>query len=65
MANWIFEFENLVHHHGRSVAVVHDGRLVTFDRLNREASAFGNWVRQHGFRHVAMYLPNTYEYYVA
>jgi fatty-acyl-CoA synthase len=65
MANWIYEFENLVHHRGRQVAVVHGGRLKTFDELNREAAAFANWVARRGFRRVAMYLPNVYEFYVA
>lgn len=65
MANWIYEFENVVHQRGRQVAVVHDDRLITYDRLNREAAAFANWVRVAGVRRLGMYLPNTYEFYVA
>ncbi|MQA04982.1 MAG: AMP-binding protein [Streptosporangiales bacterium] len=64
MSNWIYEFENQVHHRGRAVAIVHDGRSFTYDELNRSASSFAHWLREIGAGRVATYLTNCYEFYV-
>ncbi len=64
MANWICEFENQVHHRGRAAAIISGDRVVSYDELNREASAFGNWARENGHERIAIYVPNCYEFYV-
>ncbi|MQA77643.1 MAG: AMP-binding protein [Streptosporangiales bacterium] len=64
MSNWIYEFESQVHHRGREIAVVHDGRAVTYDELNRSAASFAHWVREVGAARVATYVTNCYEFYV-
>jgi acyl-CoA synthetase (AMP-forming)/AMP-acid ligase II len=65
MSNWIYEFEIQVHNRGNEIAIIHDGRTKTYDELNREASSFANWLKKHDYKRVAMYLPNSYEFYVA
>lgn len=65
MSNWIYEFEIQVHNRGNEIAVIHDGRTKTYDELNRAASSFANWLQEHNYKRVAMYLPNSYEFYVA
>lgn len=65
MSNWIYEFESQVHHRGREIAVIHDGRAKTYDELNREACAFAHWLREISAHRVATYVTNCYEFYVA
>lgn len=62
MVNWALEFEKRVHDGGNRIAVVHDERTKTYNELNREASAFGNWVADRGFEKVALFLPSMYEF---
>lgn len=64
MSNWIYEFENQVHHRGREIAVIHDGRTCSYDDLNRRAASFANWLREQGAQRVATYVTNCYEFYV-
>ena len=64
MGNWIYEFENQVHHRGRATAVISSGRTVSYDELNREASAFGNWAIDNGHERIAIYVPNCYDFYI-
>ncbi|WP_332900242.1 class I adenylate-forming enzyme family protein [Haladaptatus sp. CMSO5] len=65
MTNWVLNFESQVHNRGHAVAIVHDGRSKTYDELNRDAGAFGNWVNRRGFEKVALFLPSMYEFLVA
>lgn len=65
MSNWIYEFENQVHHRGREIAVIHNDRARTFDELNRSASSFAHWLLEHAATRVATYVTNCYEFYVA
>lgn len=64
MSNWIYEFENQVHHRGQEIAVIHDGHAWTYDQLNRQAAAFAHWLREHSAQRVATYVTNCYEFYV-
>jgi long-chain acyl-CoA synthetase len=59
------EFEKQVHNRGQSVAIINQGRAKTYNELNRDASAFGNWVNERGYDRVAMFMPNLYEFFVA
>jgi long-chain acyl-CoA synthetase len=61
----VIEFEKQVHNRGQSVAIINEGRTKTYNELNRDANAFGNWVNDHGYEKVAMFMPNLYEFFVA
>ena len=65
MSNWIYEFENQVHHRGREIAIIHNGRAKTYDELNRSAASFAQWLREHSAQRVATYVTNCYEFYIA
>jgi acyl-CoA synthetase (AMP-forming)/AMP-acid ligase II len=64
VSNWIYEFENQVHHRGQEIAVIHEGRAWTFDELNRSAASFAHWLADHGVHRVATYVSNCYEFYI-
>lgn len=64
MSNWIYEFENQVHHRGREAAVIHDNHARTYDELSRSAASFAHWLRERSARRVATYVTNCYEFYV-
>lgn len=63
MSNWIYEFENQVHHRGPEVAVIHGGREKTFDELNRNAASVAHFLTERGASRVATYVTNCYEFY--
>lgn len=65
MVNWVTRFENQVHERGRETAVIHDDVAHTYAELNRDASRFANWLRSFDASRLAMYVPNTYEFYIA
>jgi len=64
MSNWVYEFENQVHHRGRQTAIIHSGRHKSYDELNREASAVAHWLSSMSVSRFATYLANCYEFYV-
>lgn len=63
--NWIVNLENQVHVRGRETAVVHDGTAYTYNELNGHSNSFANWLKSFGGKRVCMYVPNTYEVYIA
>jgi acyl-CoA synthetase (AMP-forming)/AMP-acid ligase II len=65
MVNWVVDFEIQVHEHGRKPAVVFEDETHTYTELNRQANRFANWLTSFDARRVCLYVPNTYEVYIA
>lgn len=65
MVNWVTRFENQVHQRGRDIAIIHRGESYTYSELNRDANRFANWLKSFGSDRLSMYVPNTYEFYIA
>lgn len=65
MVNWVLSFEIQVHERGRETAVIYDDEAHTYSELNRDANRFANWLKSFDANRIGIYVPNTYEFYIA